>query len=194
MKFLNLNKKNWMQIHTYLSLFFLPAAFIYVLTGVLYIFDIRQNSGADRYEFKLDSMPQKGDEAKVILDTLKENNLPPPKDTTLKMMRGNPTIGNIKYSATLGKDKSGNAYVYVIDRGLYGVLVMMHKSAGTKHNMLGFKLTFFDVIAIAFSISMIIFYLSGLIVTSFCEKNRKTAIAYFGAGLAITAIAIYFSI
>ena len=75
MKFLNLNKKNWMQIHTYLSLFFLPAAFIYVLTGVLYIFEIRQNSGADRYEFKLDSMPQKGDEAKVILDTLKENNV-----------------------------------------------------------------------------------------------------------------------
>lgn len=64
MKFINLNKKNWMQIHTYLSLFFLPAAFIYVLTGALYIFEIRQNSGAKIYEFKLDSIPKKGEEKK----------------------------------------------------------------------------------------------------------------------------------
>lgn len=194
MKFLNLNKKNWMQIHTYLSLFFLPAAFIYVLTGALYIFEIRQNAGADLYEFKLDSAPKKGEEAKVIINTLIENNLPLPRDTTLKMTKGSPTIGNIKYSATIRKDKEGNDVVYVVNRGLYGVLMMMHKSGGTKNDILGFKLAFFDMIAVAFSISMVIFYLSGLIVTAFCRKNRKTAFIYFAAGFIITAMAIYFSL
>ncbi len=194
MKFINLNKKNWMQIHTYLSLFFLPAAFIYVLTGTLYIFEIRQNSGAKIYEFKLDSIPKKGEEKKIILNTLIDNNLPLPKDTTIKIMKGNPTIGNVKYSATLRTNKDGSTSVYVVDRGIYGILMMMHKSGGKKYDIFGFKLSFFDFIAITFAISMLIFYLSGLIVTSFCKKNRKTALIYFGAGLITTTLAIYFSI
>ena len=194
MKFLNLNKKNWMQIHTYLSLFFLPAAFIYVLTGALYIFEIRQNSGADIYEFKLDSAPKKGEEAKVIINTLIENNLPLPKDTTLRMMKGSMTMGDVKYSVSLRKDKDGNSVVYVLNRGLYGVLMMMHKSGGAKNDIFGFKLTFFDLIAVGFAISMMLFYLSGLIVTAFCRKNRKVAFAYFAAGFIVTSLAIYFSI
>ena len=194
MKFLNLNKRNWMQIHTYLSLFFLPAAFIYVLTGALYIFEIRQNAGADIYEFKLDSAPKKGEEAKVIINTLVENNLPLPSDTTLKMMRGTPAMGNIKYSAVIRKDKDGNDVLYVVNRSLYGVLMMMHKSGGTKNDIFGFKLTYFDMIAVSFSISMVIFYLSGLIVTTFCKKNRKVAFSFFAAGLIITILAIYFSV
>lgn len=190
----SLNKKNWMQIHTYLSLFFLPAAFIYVLTGALYIFEIRQNSGAKIYEFKLDSTPKKGEETKVMLDTLIDNNLKLPKDTTLKIVKGSPMIGNIKYSASLKSNKDGSTSVYVVDRGIYGILLMMHKSGGKKYDIFGFKLNFFDLIAITFSISMMIFYLSGLIVTSFCKKNRKTAFIYFGAGLVVTILAIYFSI
>lgn len=194
MKFLNLNKKSWMQIHTYLSLFFLPAAFIYVLTGALYIFEIRQNSGADIYEFKLDSMPKTGEEKKVIIDTLLANNLKIPKDTQIKVVRNNITMGNTKYSASIMKDKDGNAILRVTNRGIFGVLMMMHKSSGIKYDIGGFKLNLFDLIAITFSISMMIFYLSGLIVTSFCKKNRKTAFGYFFAGIILTSLAVYFSV
>ncbi len=194
MKFINLNKKNWMQIHTYLSLFFLPAAFIYVLTGALYIFEIRQNSDAKIYDLKLDFTPKKGEEVKTILNTMIDNNLPIPKDTNLKTIKGNPMIGDIKYSATLRKNKDGSTSVYVIDRGIYGILMMMHKSGGKKYDILGFKLNFFDLIAITFSISMIMFYLSGLIVTSFCKKNRKNAFTCFSLGLIVTILSIYFSI
>ncbi len=81
-----------MQIHLYLSLFFLPAALIYAITGVFYIFEIRQNSGANIIEIKLDSMPQKGDEKEFIITTLQEHQLKVPKDTTLHSMKGNLTM------------------------------------------------------------------------------------------------------
>lgn len=68
---MKITKKTWMQIHTYLSLFFLPAALIYAITGALYIFEIRQNSGAQTWKFELESMPQKGKEQEVILQILK---------------------------------------------------------------------------------------------------------------------------
>lgn len=32
-----MNKKSWMWIHTYLSIFFLPAIVLYIITGVVAI-------------------------------------------------------------------------------------------------------------------------------------------------------------
>lgn len=85
---MKLHRKFWMQLHLYLSLFFLPAALIYAITGVLYIFEIRQNSGATILDIPLDSMPQKGQEEEFIITILKDKNLKIPKDTQVRMMKG----------------------------------------------------------------------------------------------------------
>ena len=58
MKRFKITKKNWMQIHTYLSLFFLPACLIYVITGVGYIFDFNADADAKIYEFSISEIPQ----------------------------------------------------------------------------------------------------------------------------------------
>lgn len=191
---MKLHRKLWMQLHLYLSLFFLPAAFIYAITGALYIFEIRQNSGATIVDIKLDSMPQKGEEKEFILQVLKENNLKIPSDTQIKMNKGNISMGNVKYSATILKEKDGTMILKTIDRGLYGILMLMHKSTGTKHEIGGFRFSFFDAIAITFGISMIIFYLSGLIMTSFCKGKRKSGFLTIAAGFIVTILAIYFSV
>lgn len=191
---MKLHRKLWMQIHLYLSLFFLPAALIYAITGVFYIFEIRQNSGANIIEIKLDSMPQKGDEKEFIITTLQEHQLKVPKDTTLHSMKGNLAMGDIKYGVSLIKDKDGTPIIRTIDRGLYGILMLMHKSTGTKYELGGFKFSFFDFIAIGFGISMLLFYLSGLIITSFCKGKRKAAFGVLGAGFIITTLAVYLSI
>lgn len=191
---MKLHRKLWMQIHLYLSLFFLPTALIYALTGVLYIFEIRQNSGANITEIKLDSMPQKGEEREFIIQTLQVHQLKVPKDTTLRAMKGNITMGNIKYSVALAKDRNEQPILRTIDRGLYGILMLMHKSHGTKYELGGFKFSFFDMIAIGFGISMLLFYLSGLIITSFCKGKRKSAFGVLGAGFIITTLAVYLSI
>lgn len=191
---MKLHRKFWMQMHLYLSLFFLPAALIYAITGVLYIFEIRQNSGATIIDIPLDSMPQKGQEEEFIITILKNKNLQIPKDTQLHMMKGNLTMGNIKYSVSLSKDKEGKPMLRTIDRGLYGILMLMHKSTGSKHEIAGFKLSYFDFIAIGFGFSMLLFYLSGLIVTSFCKGKRKIAFGVLGGGFVLTALAVYGSI
>lgn len=191
---MKLHRKFWMQIHLYLSLFFLPVAVIYAITGVLYIFEVRQNSGATIIDIPLDSMPSKGEEQRFILQTLESHQLKIPKDTQLKVMKGTPFIGNIQYSATLNKDKDGKPVLRTIDRGLYGILMLMHKSAGTKYNMGGFKFSAFDCIAIGFGISMLLFYLSGLIVTSFCKGKRKGAFLTLCAGTILTILAVWMSV
>ncbi|WP_300447492.1 hypothetical protein [uncultured Helicobacter sp.] len=191
---MKLHRKLWMQIHLYLSLFFLPAALIYAITGALYIFEIRQNSGATITKIPLDLKPKKGEERDFIINVLEENNLRIPSNTEIKMARGNPSIGNVKYSATIMNDQKEGLILNVVDRNLYGVLMMMHKSGGTKFELGGFKFTFFDFIAVCFGLSMILFYLSGLIMTSFCKGKRKSGFGVMGIGFIVTILAIYFSV
>ncbi|WP_343353606.1 hypothetical protein V3I05_10600 [Helicobacter mastomyrinus] len=41
---------------------------------------------------------------------------------------------------------------------------------------------------------MILFYLSGLIMTSFCKGKRKSGFGVMGIGFIVTILAIYFSV
>lgn len=191
---MKLHRKLWMKLHLYLSLFFLPAALIYAITGVLYIFDIRQDSGATIITIPLDSAPPKGQEGEFILHTLESHKLQIPKDTELRNFKGNLTMGNIKYSVSLAKDKEGKPILRATDRGLYGILLLMHKSTGKKYEVGGLRFSAFDGIAIGFGISMLIFYLSGLIITSFCKGKRGVAFGVMGLGFLTTALAVWASV
>lgn len=179
------DKSLWMKVHLYLSLFFLPAALIYALTGALYIFDVRENADASIQEFALPSAPQKGEEQEAILSVLKKHNLKIPNDTQVRIQKGSATMGSIKYNASITTNKQGESIVRVTDRGLFGILVLMHKAKGK---------VYFDIIAVGFSLSLIVFYLSGLIITSFCKKKRKQALLAFVLGLILTALATWASI
>lgn len=187
-------KKFWIKLHTYLSLFFLPLALIYAITGVGYIYEIRQNSGAEIVKIPLESMPKKGGEKELILKLLEENSLEIPKDTSIKMFRGNPSMGNVYYGASIIKERNGEIILQVTKRNIYGVLLLMHKSNGSKFEVGGFKFHFFDFLAMGFGASLLLFYLSGLIMTSFCKKDRPVSFGVLGAGLVATILAVYFSV
>lgn len=172
-----------MKVHLYLSLFFLPAALIYAITGSLYLLGIKEEANATIHEIKIKQLP-KGNERETILNILKENNLKIPNDTTLKIMRGNPSMGSIRYNVMVVKEKD-DYVLRVVERSLYGILLLLHKGKG------GF---YFDIIAIGFSISLMLFYISGLIITSFCKKKRKPALLAFLIGFLVTSIIIFLSI
>lgn len=178
-------KKNWMKIHTYLSLFFMPMCLIYVLTGVGYIFKLKDDAGAKIHTIALESPLQEGREKEMIIDILKANNLKVPQNTNLEVVKGNLSMGNIKYVVSIQKDKSGQLVLKTMERSLYGVFVLMHKAKGG---------AIFNALAICFATSLLIFYLSGLIVTTFCKRNRKVAGIAFSSGLIICGIAIYLSV
>ncbi|RDU66740.1 hypothetical protein CQA53_02935 [Helicobacter didelphidarum] len=177
------NKQIWMKVHVYLSLFFLPVALLYALTGALYLFDIREEAGANITEFRVESI-EKGREKETILHELVTRNIRIPDNTNIKNMRGNLSMGSIAYSITLMKDKEGYK-IRVVNRSLYGILLLMHKGKGK---------FYFDIIAVGFALSLAIFYLSGLVMTSFCKKKRKNALITFCLGLVITIFMIYLSI
>ncbi len=182
---MGISKKSWMNIHLYLSLFFLPMCVIYVLTGIGYIFDLKDGAGAKIYEFTVPNPPQKGAESALMIEMLKANNLKIPANTEVKIQKGNPTMGSVSYAVSLESDrKSGELKLKVIDRSLYGILVLMHKAKGA---------VYFNIVAVCFALSLAIFYLSGLIMTSFCKNKRKSAGIAIALGFAITAIAVYLS-
>lgn len=179
-----MSKKNWMKIHTYLSLFFLPMCLIYAITGVGYIFGLKENAGATIHTINITS-PLQDNLEEMMIEILKANNLKIPKNTTVRIQKGNPIMGNLKYIVFIQKDKNGQMVLRTIERNFYGILLLLHKAKGA---------VLFDILAICFSISLLIFYLSGLIVTSFCKKYRKLALITLFGGFIITFIAIFLSI
>lgn len=193
-KKLKISKKFWIKLHLYLSLFFLPLAIIYALTGVGYIYDIRQDAGAKITKIPLDSMPKKGEEQGLMLALLKEHNLEIPSDISIRIARGNVSMGNVYYGATILKERDGGVVMQVTKRNLYGVLLLMHKSKGSKFKIGDFAFSWFDFLAMGFGVSLLLFYLSGLIMTSFCKKDRIASFGALGFGLFVTILAVYFSV
>lgn len=176
-------KKHWMQIHTYLSLFFLPAMLIYAITGIGYIFGFKDDAGATVHNFTIPT-PESGKEQETILQFLRDNGLTIPANTELKSGRKGTQMGNIKYSVSLQKE-GATSQLTIMDRSLYGILVLMHKAKGA---------FYFDIIAVGFGISLMLFYLSGLIFTSFCKKNRSTALIVCAAGFVCCSLAVFVSV
>lgn len=187
-------KRFWIKLHTYLSLFFLPFALIYAITGVGYICGFQQDSFANIYEIPLDTMPARGQEKEVLLGLLHTHHLKTPANQEVHFVKGNPTIGTLAYSASISKNRDGKPIFRVVERSLYGVLLLMHKSQGTQFDLLGFKLSVFDIFAIGFGFSLVLFYLSGLIVTSFCKRDRLASFGILGLGMVACALAVYVSI
>ncbi|MDE6886128.1 MAG: PepSY domain-containing protein [Helicobacteraceae bacterium] len=192
-------KKYFHKIHIYISIFFLPMALMYAITGTLYIFGIEENSGAITNTYKVESKNKLIEEnmADFMIKYLRDNNLKLPQNLVAKNSRNGIQIGGIYYSASIKnipqnansiKDSQNITNVYeitTIQRSIYGSLVLLHKSKGK---------FYFDIIATAFGIALIVLYLSGLIITSFCIKRRGKAVFTFTIGLLTLAILAYLSV
>lgn len=184
-----MKKRHWMKIHSYLSLFLLPLALIYAITGALYILGFDDRSGAKITTLKLESKLDSNNLDSIkeaMLTTLTNNNQKIPNNTTIKEQKGNFVMGSTKYSVMLD---AKNNELKIVERSLYGVLVLMHKAKGNKIS--GLNLSAFDILGIIFGISLILFYVSALFATSF-YKN-KTALLIILIGFIITSSAVYVS-
>lgn len=176
--------KLFRQIHIELSLFFLPLALLYAITGALYLSGFNQDSGAKIWKYSLPQV-QKEDLPRVVNDELLKNGLEPIKDPELrKGKRNSLLLGGAAYSVSLTEEKGG-WNMKVIKRGFWGNLIMLHK---------GKAKWYFDVLAYAFATSLIIFYFSGLMMTKFCQKRRKRALLVTGLGFAIATLVGYLSL
>ncbi len=75
--------KLFRQVHIYLSLFFLPCALLFALTGIVYIFGINQDVGLKVEQYQLSKVIESGKEREALIEFLKTNGLKVPSNTNI---------------------------------------------------------------------------------------------------------------
>lgn len=173
-------KKTFRKIHIYASVFFLPMALLFSITGILYICGIQQDFQLKKQEFHVIHNNHIADKEAFVLSFLQENNIPLPTQTSLKYNKklGNYTMGSTKYFITFSQQPN-HITITTNTRSFIGNLIMLHKAKVKEP---------FIIFSIIFSIALLLFYFSGFIMTSWAKQNRKASIITFLSGLIITSI------
>lgn len=185
-KMINKNKL-FRQIHIYVSLFFLPCAVLFALTGIVYILGADQDTGLKVENYKLVKNIEAGKEKDALIQYLQENNLKIPSNTeVIKGKDKGVTIGGTHYSANIAPIAQNEYAITLKTRSLLGDMIMLHKDKGA---------WYFSVLSIAFGIALFLLYISGLIITLFAsKKDRQKQLATLGAGIIITILLAYLSL
>lgn len=180
--------KLFRYIHIYVSLFFLPCALLYALTGVCYVLGIDQEIGAKTQTISVEREFTKGQEREILLEILKENGIKVPSDTTLRPNKrgGGVMMGGVHYSITAKSGEDGVLSVSAKTRSLLGDLILLHKDKGA---------WYFSVLAVGFGVSLVLLYISGLMITLFAsKKDRKPQLIVLCAGILACVILGYLSV
>lgn len=173
--------KLFRQAHIYISLFFLPLAAMYALTGLVYIFGFDQDVGAKRQVYQVQARLESGKEVEFLLSYLKENNLKIPSDSTPKKARdGGISIGGTHYSANIKQLDSSLVQISTTTRSILGDMIMLHKDKAK---------WYFAIMSVGFGVALILLYISGLFITLLnVKKDRGKQIATIIAGLIVSII------
>lgn len=179
--------KLFRQIHIYLSLFFLPCALLFALTGIVYIFGINQDVGLKIEHYQLPKTIESGKEREALIEYLKENGLKVPSNTNIIKSRDKGvTIGGTHYSANIVQNSTNEYNITLKTRSLLGDMIMLHKNKGT---------WYFSVLSIGFGVVLFMLYISGLMITLFAnKKDRSKQFAVLGMGIIVTLLLAYLSL
>ncbi|MBZ7930102.1 hypothetical protein ACD575_02085 [Campylobacter sp. LH-2024] len=179
--------KIFRQIHIYLSLFFLPCALIFAISGITYILGFNQNVGLKVQTYKLNQYIQKGKEREALIEYLIENKLKLPSNIEpIKSKNKGITIGTVHYSANIAPINENEYLITLNTRSLLGDMIMLHKDKG---------LWYFSILSIGFGVTLFLLYISGLIITFFAnKKDRKRQLFVLSLGFLITFILAYMSL
>ncbi|MBZ7933128.1 hypothetical protein H2266_05265 [Campylobacter sp. RM10543] len=179
--------KIFRQIHIYLSLFFLPCALIFAISGIAYILGFNQNIGLKVQTYKLNQYIQKGKEREALIEYLIENKLKLPSNIEpIKSKNKGITIGTVHYSANIAPINENEYLITLNARSLLGDMIMLHKDKG---------LWYFSILSIGFGVTLFLLYISGLIITFFAnKKDRKRQLFVLSLGFLITFILAYMSL
>lgn len=177
----------WMTIHLYVSIFFLPVAMIYAVTGGLEIFGYHGSSSEQTIEIPLDE-PLADDiyvQEAFVTEQLRKNNMPVPRGRPQTMrgqfVWGRPTGRNVMLRIVRDRNV---AQLRVEVPGFYNRLALLHEARGG---------VIFNALAVGFAAAMILIYISGIMICWKAAKLRRAIVLSLISGLLVTAIAIFAS-
>ncbi len=178
---------SWMKIHAYISMFFLPLALIYSITGAMILLGNRGERVTQKIEinsptkWKSDIDFQK----KFVEDYLKSQNLTLPAGEP-RIFRGKFFWGFPTSNMIAIEEQSENPIKIELMKPNWAYrLIMLHKGKGGR---------WFDYFGIAFAISMILIYLSGIVIFWKIKDKRKTMTIWLVLGSIATAILVSISL
>lgn len=178
----------WMRTHNHVSMFFLPVALLYALTGALYIMGIQ---GGTNHKTIVEvtaeqPLPQDIKALQTFIGMqLQERELRLPEGE-LQAARGTFVWGQPSGYHVMVEPPKGatGARIVCVTPALYSRLVFLHKAkCGTP----------FKVMGIAFGAAMTLIYLSGLVIGWRVVSRRRTSIATLVAGAMVTLIVAWLS-
>lgn len=183
--------KLFRQIHIYFSLFFLPVAVLFSVSGIAYIFGFNQDVGIKKESYIMQASITPGQEGEMLIKFLNENGLKIPNDTELKKGKGKGnhvplTMGGAHYSVDMFHNGNNTYEVVLKTRSLLGDMIMLHKNKGA---------WYFSILAVGFGVILFMLYLSGLMITLFAsKKDRSKQFAVLALGFLVTLTLAYLSL
>jgi hypothetical protein len=179
--------KFWMKIHLYVSVFFMPVAMMFAVTGGLEICGFHGNSREQTIEVPL-TQPLPEDinaQQSFVAEQLKKNNLSVPRGRAQfrrgQFFWGRPTGRNVAMRiAQAGKV----AQIRIEIPSFYNRLALLHEARGGAA---------FNCLAVGFAIAMIVIYISGIMICWKAVKMRRAILVSFFVGLFVTAAAVFIS-
>lgn len=171
--------KNFRLLHIYISLFFLPLALLYAVSGVLFLCGFNQDSGADKKTFYLNTpfVPQKI--PAQVKELLEQNNLKLPSSFEPKKAKwGGVMFGTPNYSV-VARQKDKGVSVEVTQRSVIGLVMLLHK---------GKAKWYFDILAYGFALALAMLYISGLIIANLNKIKTKAYLSVIAGFLAVIVL------
>lgn len=177
-----------MKWHGYLSIFFLPLALLYVVSGSLYLWadlDTQVKEKVTLYGLEPDA-PVEADLVRALLKReLAARGYSIPQDELKQDDEGEYVWRtNRSYRVVYRPSSStkGKAYITVYNSTLYGRLLNFHKGKGSD---------LFDILGTSFAVLLIFSYLSGVYLAFKIPAMRKWSVMSFLLGLSVVVWALY---
>lgn len=184
-----MNTASWVKIHGYISMFFLPLALLYAITGSFVIFgnwgELKKEKHSIPFDQELfkDVDAQKSAVVKFLQDS-GENKLPvgDPKLIRGDFYWGQPSSLNVSLSKG---SEAGKATLQVRKPNLLFSLIILHKAKGGR---------LFDYFGFSFALAMIFMYLSGIAIFWKIKSKRAALSLTLLAGTVLTIVVTYLSL
>jgi hypothetical protein len=179
---MKIEKKTWVQIHNWGSAFFLPLAFIFILTGMLYLLGVRSTMKEQRIDFQMERalLQDSGALTAAVKEKLEANRIAMPAGE-VRRMRDGYVWGEMSGTsvALMPDQETGGFQLTVSTARLYDRLLMVHKG---KAGLL------FKIFSILFSFALLLSYFSGLIMVWKNASSRKNSLLAVAIGLFVTVV------
>ncbi|REL27486.1 hypothetical protein DXX93_13575 [Thalassotalea euphylliae] len=173
----------WMKLHAYFSCFFLPLTLVYIVSGVLYMLDVKGEVKQEyRYDITLNEWPETENEAANIVTPLlaKHDHFALPEDYS-KHGGGHNWYGQKQHVGLKLNKETQSAQILIEEYDFWRQMLMIHK---------GHAGIVFWVLGILFGLSLTFSLISGVVISLQLPQLKKQSMAMLAAGT-VTLVVLF---